>query len=159
MWERLTAWLRTNVTRQQAVAIIALCILLAGAFGFGAGFLRVRLPFARPLPPGAPPIAAPFRPPMRGTFGSIDRIEGDVIHVRDARNGRTWSVRAGQNTVIESGPRRPILFNDLHVGQRIFVVGVPNSDTVDARFIGVVYGQPQNFMMPAQPVMCMDCTD
>lgn len=166
MLERFVNWLNKSVSPKQAALILGLCVLIAAAFGFGAvmgqraGFANLP-PNPRPGFQGGPPFGAP---PQRGTFGSIDKIDGDVIQMRDPRSGRTWRVRTGSETVIEAGPRSPIPFNNLRVGQRIFVVGMPNqadtSNEFDAQFIGVVLGQQQRYMRPAvSPVDCSECTD
>lgn len=166
MWERFVTELQKTISLKQAAAIFAVCMLIAGAFAFGAAMGARSL---RPSPASKPPPqmfmpgdGMPF-PPTRGTFGAIDEINGDRIRMRDPRSGRTWVVRARNDTVIQLGPRDRIPFNNLRVGQRIFVVGVPDagqpSNEVDARFIGVVLGQPQKYERLAQPVMCWDCTD
>lgn len=155
MRERFWNWFG-SVAALQAIALVALCLLVAGAFGLGAIMAQ-----ARPLPPppqfGMPPPEA--RGQMRGTFGAIDRIEGNVIQLRDPRSGRVWSVRTGRDTVIEFGPRRPIPLNALRPGQRVFVVGAPDSNEFDAKFIGVVPGQGQRFAPPARLPICQDCWD
>jgi hypothetical protein len=166
MLERFVTWLNKTLSPKQAALILALCMLIAAAFGFGA-VMGQRAGFAnvpRNPPPGfqaGPPFGAP---PPRGTFGSIDQIDGDVIQMRDPRSGRTWRVRTGSDTVIEAGPRGPIPFKNLRVGQRIFVVGMPNqaatSNEFDAQFIGVVLGQQQRYVRPVEsPVDCLNCTD
>lgn len=165
MLERFVTWLNKTLSVKQAVLILALCMLVAAAFAFGAA-MGQRSGRAN-LPPNPPPgfQQGPLfgMPPQRGTYGSIDQIDGDVIQMRDPRSGRTWRVRTGNNTVIEAGPRSPIPFNNLRVGQRIFVVGMLNqaaaSNEFDAQFIGVVMGQQQNYIRPARPVECLDCTD
>lgn len=166
MWERFLSGLQKTISLKQAAAIFALIIFVAGAFAFGAAMGARNLrpnPGQNPPPPvfgqgnGMPP------PSMRGTFGAIDQINGDRIQLRDPRTGRTWVVRARQDTVIQLGPRERIPFKNLRVGQRVFVVGVPDAgqtpNQVDAQFIGVVLGQPQRFERPAEPVLCWDCTD
>lgn len=168
MWQLSVQRFKKSVTLVHVTVIVLFCLVLAASFTLGALVGRAR--------PGVSPAAMEwnmeqpesFEPqqvrPPRGTFGAIEEIRGDVIRVRDPRNGRTWSVRARGDTVIEAGPRRRIPFNTLRVGQRIFVVGVPYAgkaqDEFDAQFIGVVLGQPQKFVRPARaPVRCWDCTD
>jgi len=171
MLARFGNWLQRTVTLKQAVVILAFCMFISGAFAFGAAMGQRRVP-AEVRPPQQqaprPPMGwgepGPFGPPTRGTFGAIDGIEGDVIRMRDPRNGRMWRVRAGDDTVIEFGRSRRIPFGNLQVGQRIFVVGVPaeieSDDEFDAQFIGVVLGQQQRFVRPARdPMLCWDCTD
>lgn len=142
------------------IALLMACLLVTGAFGLG-----VIVASARPSPDmptfAAPPGMMPpeAQGPVRGTFGAIDRIDGNVIHVRDPRSGRMWSVRAGDDTVIESGARRPIPFQALRPGQRVFVVGSPDSNELDAKFIGVVLGQGQRFVMPGEMPLCTDCLE
>ncbi len=160
MTARFLNWLRTSFTLLQAVALVLFCLLIAAAFALGALLGR-----GHPAPP-PPPIfgVTDLDASPRGTFGAIEAIRGDVIQVRDPRSGRTWSVRAGRNTVIEGAPRARIPFKNLRVGQRVFVVGVANTDKAanefDAQFIGVVMGQQQRFVRPAiPPVMCWDCVD
>ena len=107
-------------------------------------------------------------PPNKvGTYAAIDRVEGDRIHLRDPRSGRTWSVRANKNTVVQVGPRKRIPYDDLRPGQRVFVVGVPDTPNAnqaqedtdwDAQFIGVMLAQPQRFMRPP-PLPCVDCDE
>lgn len=164
MLERFVHWLNQTISPKQAVVILAFCMLITAAFAFGAA-MGQRSVFTHPqgqLPPGRDP-AGQFAPP-RGTFGAIDEIQGDVIEMRDPRTGRTWRVRAVENTVIEYGSRRRIPFDNLRVGQRIFVVGMPNGgeggNEFDAQFIGVVLGQQQNYVRPVQfPSGCWDCAD
>src|SRR5581483_3592093 len=162
LWNRFLEWLSRNITWQRVVAAIALCLLLAGVFALGAAFGRRRilqnLSVGQNNPPSLPANDQP-RPPLRGTFGAIASIDGDTIQLRDPRSGRTWFVRTGNDTIIEFGPRRRIPLKQLRVGQRVFVVGVANSDSFDARFIGVVLGQQQRYVMPPQPVICTDCSD
>jgi hypothetical protein len=84
--------------------------------------------------------------------------------MRDPRSGRTWRVRTGDNTVIEFGRQRRIPFDNLRVGQRIFVVGMPDefesAEEFDAQFIGVLLGQQQKYIKPVvEPMLCWDCTD
>ncbi len=166
MWERFSTSLNRTLTLKQVVVILALCMLIAASFAFGAAMGRRSVPI-HPSP-NQPPLgwefAEPFGQYTRGTFGAIDQIEGDVIQMRDPRSGRTWRVRAGNDTVIEFGRHRRIPFQNLHVGQRIFVVGVPSEiespNEFDAQFIGVVLGQQQKFVRPAfEPMMCWECTD
>lgn len=166
MWERFVNGLHKTISLKQAAAIFALCMFVAGAFAFGAA-MGARRSRPNPLqnPPASQFIPQDMMPPpsTRGTFGAIDQINGDRIQMRDPRSGRTWVVRARQDTVIQLGPRQRIPFNNLRVGQRIFVVGVPEAgqppNQVDAQFIGVVLGQPQRFERLTEPVMCWDCTD
>lgn len=169
MWERFITGLRKSLSLKQAVVIIAFCMLISASFAFGATMGRQSV---RPnVPPVQPPASSgwenmePFgRHPPRGTVGAIDQIEGDVIRVRDPRSGRTWRVRADDDTVIEFGRQRRIPFDNLQVGQRIFVVGMPDefesAEEFDAQFIGVLLGQQQKYMKPVlDPMLCWDCTD
>ena len=103
-------------------------------------------------------------PGGRGRFGAIDSIQGNLIRIRDPRSGKTWNVRTRQDTVIEFGRHRRIPFDNLRVGQRIFVTGMPDESNAanefDADFIGVVLGQPQRFVRPAmEPMWCWECAD
>jgi hypothetical protein len=169
MLARLGNFLGKTMTLKQAIVILAFCMLLSAAFAFGAAMgHRTLSSNLAPAPQSGPPpgweYAAPFASPPRGTFGAIDEIEGDMIQVRDPRSGRTWRVRAGNNTVIEFGRHKRIPFENLQVGQRIFVVGTPkeleSGAEFDAQFIGVVLGQQQRFMKPVvQPMSCWDCWD
>jgi hypothetical protein len=73
-------------------------------------------------------------------------------------------VRTGNDTVIEFGRHRRIPFDNLQVGQRIFVVGMPDGlesqEEFDAQFIGVLLGQQQKYVRPVvEPMLCWDCTD
>lgn len=136
----------------QVATLVVFCLLVAASFALGAFLGRTRS-----APPLAPPPSQLEREPRlgnfaRGTFGAIDSIQGNVIRVRDPRSGRVWRVRAKQDTVIEFGRQRRIPFENLRVGQRIFVVGAPNpleaENEFDAQFIGVVLGQQQRFVRP-----------
>jgi hypothetical protein len=152
---------------RKIIGLIAICLLIAAAFAFGAAVERGQL--ASGLWRGR--IEASTQPsgnwhprvPLRGTFGAIDHIEGEIIQMRDARNGSVLLVRTGSDTIIELGRRGRIPLKDLRVGQRIFVIGNPNSGDVssefDARFIGVLPGQQQRYLSPAQPAVCVGCTD
>lgn len=157
MWERFLNWV-SGTAVLQAIALAAVCLLVAGAFGLGIIVAHAR-------PPQPPPISAPSdappdaRVPAHGTYGSIDRIDGNVIRLRDPRSGRIWFVRASNKTVIESGPRRPIPLQALRPGQRVFVVGSPDANGLDASFIGVVLGQGQRYLAPAQAPTCEGCFD
>lgn len=166
MWQRIAqGW--KSLTLVHVAIIVVFCLVVAASFALGALVGQVRP--VMPLAPVEGNIDQPVpsdvmqqRPP-RGTFGSIEEIRGDVIRLRDPRSGRTWSVRARRDTVIEAGPRRRIPFEKLQVGQRIFVVGMPNAgetpNEFDAQFIGVVLGQPQKFVRPAQePAGCWECS-
>lgn len=169
MWERFVNGLRKTLSLKQAVVIFAFCMLISASFAFGAAMGR------RSLPASAAPVQAPApsgwenvgpfgQHPPRGTVGAIDDIQGDVIRMRDPRSGRTWRVRAGNDTVIEFGRQRRIPFENLQVGQRIFVVGMPDefesAEEFDAQFIGVLLGQQQKYMRPVrEPMLCWDCTD
>ena len=155
MRERFLNWSK-GVGALQVIAVIALCLLIASAFGLGIIVSRARA-IRQPAPQGMPPLEAQM--PMRGTFGAIVGIDGNIIRLRDPRSGRVWTVRAGRDTVIEFGPRRPIPLNALRPGQRVFVVGSPDSNELDAKFIGVVLGQGQQFLRPAQAPACLDCWD
>lgn len=162
MLARFTSWLKENISLKAAAILLAFCLLFAASFAVGA-FMGRRNILSRGMPIQPPPQNQQFAPP-RGTFGAIDEINGNQILLRDPRTGRTWIVRAGINTVIEFGRRQRIPFNNLRVGQRVFVVGVPDSvnapNEYDAQFIGVVLGQPQKFIKPAvQPMSCWDCAD
>jgi hypothetical protein len=142
------------------------CLLIAGGFALGAmlGASRVFLPDAatNPFPP------AMRGPPRRlGTYAAIDHVEGNRIRLRDPRSGRTWSVRANSNTVVELGAQRRIPFQELRPGQRVFVIGDPEPGAPsgpaqdpewNAQFIGVVLGQPQKYVVPP-PVWCDNCTE
>ncbi len=173
MAARFFHWLQSVVTVKHVVILLAFCMLVTASFAFGAAMgRRATLP-GRPAmnqPPQmpAPPMGwgdmEPFDAGPRGTFGAIDEIEGDVIRVRDPRSGRMWRIRTGDDTVIEFGRHRRIPFDNLRVGQRIFVVGVPgmmeSQEEFDAQFIGVLLGQPQRYVRPAvEPMFCRDCTD
>lgn len=167
MVERFLQWTRNKISLKQAVVVLVFCMLLAAAFALGAamGQRGAGVGGSRVSPPNGVGNGVPFgAPPPRGTFGAIDQIEGDVIQMRDPRSGRTWRVRTGDDTVIEAGARRRIPFDNLRVGQRIFVVGMPGDQTegneFDAQFIGVVLGQQQRYVRPAQvPVDNWDFTD
>lgn len=168
MWQGFVDRFKKSVTLLHVAVIVLFCLVLAASFTLGALVERAR-PGVSPAPVEwnleQPELSEPQqdRPP-RGTFGAIEEIRGDVILVRDPRSGRMLSVRARRDTVIEAGPRRRIPFDNLRVGQRIFVVGVPYRgeapNEFDAQFIGVVLGQPQKYVRPARvsPV-CWDCTD
>lgn len=155
MRERFLHWV-TGVKALQALAVLLVCLLVAGAFGLGMIVARARQPLPRPpaAVPGPDALA-----PQRGTYGAIDRIEGNVIRLRDPRSGQTWSVRTGNETVIEFGPRRRIPLQALRPGQRVFVVGAPQSNGFDASFIGVVVGQGQYYIVPVQRQICKDCVN
>jgi hypothetical protein len=163
MLERFAVWLGNKISIKQAVIVLAFCMLIATGFAYGAAMGQRGAAFGglRGFPSAGDDH--PGRPSQRGTFGAIDRIEGDVIQMRDPRRGRTWRVRTGDDTVIEAGARRRIPFDNLRVGQRIFVVGVPNEvesgNEFDAKFIGVVLGQQQRYVRPVAPVECWDCID
>lgn len=155
MRERFLHWLE-SIPALQTIAVLLVCLLVAGAFGLGAVVARAR----RPLPP--PPQAIPdttLPAPQRGTYGAIDRIEGNIIRLRDPRSGRTWAVRAGSETVIQFGPRKRIPLQQLRPGQRVFVVGAPQANGFDASFIGVVVGQGQYYIAPAPQPLCENCVD
>lgn len=156
MRERFLHWL-ASVSALQMIAVLLVCMLVAGAFGLGLVVARVRQPL--PSPPLQSMPEPDARAPQRGTYGAIDRIEGNVIRLRDPRNGRTWAVRAGNETVIQFGPRQRIPLQALRPGQRVFVVGAPEANELDASFIGVVIGQGQYFIAPAQIQVCEDCID
>jgi hypothetical protein len=156
MRERFLNWV-SGINALQTIAVLMVCLLVAGAFALGMVVARAR----QPLPP--PPLQSlpepDARAPQRGAYGAIDRIEGNVIRLRDPRNGRVWSVRAGNETVIEFGARQRIPLQALRPGLRVFVVGAPQANGFDASFIGVVMGQGQRFLMPARPGICEDCID
>jgi hypothetical protein len=174
MWARFVNWFTKYVTVKQVVILLAFCMLVTASFAFGAALGRRTMAPPRPVqsqqdrqlprqPIGWEDVE-PFGAERRGTFGAIDQIEGDVIRVRDPRSGRTWRVRTGDDTVIEFGRHRRIPFDNLRVGQRIFVVGVPDmlesQEEFDAQFIGVLLGQPQKFTRPVgEPILCRDCLD
>ena len=155
MRERFSEWVR-GVSAWQALAALLLCLVVAGAFGLGMLMARAGRRSYAPAPQSMPADAFP-RP--RGTYGAIDRIEGNLIRLRDARSGRVWTVRAGNETVIEFGPRRRIPLQALRPGQRVFVIGAPQANGLDASFIGVVGGQNQYFIAPSQLNECADCVD
>lgn len=169
MWERFVSGLRKTLSLKQAVVIFAFCMLISASFAFGAAMGRTSVPANVPSVPQPAPAGwdhvGPFgHHPPRGTFGAIDRIDGAVIRIRDPRSGRTWRVRARDDTVIEFGRQRRIPFENLRVGQRIFVVGMPDelesADEFDAQFIGVLLGQQQKYIKPVrEPLLCWDCTD
>lgn len=174
MWERFVSGLRKTLSLKQAVVIFAFCMLISASFAFGAAMGRTKVPanvppVQQPAPAGWENVGPFGHHPPRGTVGAIDRIDGDVIRMRDPRSGRTWRVRAGNDTVIEFGRQRRIPFENLRVGQRIFVVGVLESNSsqefesaeeFDAQFIGVLLGQQQKYIKPVrEPMLCWDCTD
>lgn len=142
--------------RYQALGVAVVVLLLSGGFALGAVVGRDR---AALMPMRGAPGQGMRGPAMGGTVGAIEGIEGDVLQLRDPRSGQTWKVRANRDTVVEAGPRRRIPVRDLRVGQRVFVLGVPDDQTWDAQFIGVMLGQPQRFLAPARPGVCEDCTD
>lgn len=155
MRERFVHWF-AGVSTLQALAAVLMCLLVAGAFGLGMVVARARQPaLTRPQEMNAPDAYAP----RRGTYGAIDQIEGNIIRLRDARSGRVWTVRAGNDTVIEFGPRRRIPLKALRPGQRVFVVGASEANGFDAKFIGVVVGQGQYYIAPAPFEVCEDCVD
>lgn len=155
MRERFLHWL-SGITTLQAIAVLMVCLLVAGAFSLGMIVARARQPQAPPPPLMPEPDALA---PQRGTYGAIDRIEGNVIRLRDPRSGQLWSVRAGNETVIEFGPRRRIPLQALRPGQRVFVVGAPQPNGFDASFIGVVVGQGQYYIVPVHQQLCKDCVN
>lgn len=168
MRERFVNGLNRALTVKQAVFLLAFCLLFALSFAVGAvmGSRSVwrNAPDAPPRNAPSWEYVAPDAVQTRGTFGAIDAIQGNVIRLREPRTGRTWKIRAGRETVIQMGPRQRVPLKSLRVGQRIFVVGVPNKfeshDEFDAQFIGVVLGQQQRFVRPAaQPVLCWECVD
>lgn len=160
-------WIRAHVSPLQAASLVMVALLLAGAFALGAILGNAR-PTASPAGSIPPPAA---RPPLDGrrlgTVGAIERVEGDRIDLRDPGSGQRWSVRANPNTIVQSGPRERIPVHDLRPGQRVFVVGVPNTPDINqpaadpewnAQFIGVVMGQPQRYVLPPA-IRCADCRD
>ena len=144
MRERFLKWF-SSIGALQVIAVLLVCMLIAAAFGLGMVVARARVP--RFVAPQTAPMPVPD---ARGTYGAIDRIEGNIIRLRDPRSGRTWFVRAGSDTIIEFGPRRRIPLQALRPGQRVFVVGAPQENGFDAKFIGVVVGQGQRFVLPAR---------
>lgn len=168
MFAKSLAWVRTHLTPLQAASLIMAVALLAGAFALGAFLGNVRQSDVS-QPDSAPQQAFP---PDRGghklgSLAAIERVDGDRIQLRDPRSGRSWSVRANPNTVVEFGPRRRIPLGALRPGQRVFVVGIPDTPAWnqvqgdlewDAQFIGVVAGTPQRYLMPPRR-WCPECKD
>lgn len=170
MIARISAWFHTHLTPLQAASLVMAGLLLAGAFALGAFLGNVR----SSAPSGADDaqIQAPAFPRARGghklgSLAAIERVEGDRIQLRDPRSGRLWSVRANPNTIVEFGPRRRIPLGALRPGQRVFVVGIPDTPAWnesqgdlewDAQFIGVVAGAPQRYLLPPR-FRCPECTD
>lgn len=157
MRERFLNWLN-SVAALQAMVIVALCVLVAGAFSLGIIVAQARRTSPR-LPVQTQPNysnAAPL--PQRGTYGAIDQIEGNTIRLRDPRSGHVWSVRANKQTIIRFGERRQIPLQALRPGQRVFIVGAPDANEFDATFIGVVVGQGQRYVLPPMP-MCVACVE
>ncbi len=165
MWTRFAFWLKNSVSVLHLATLVIFCLLLVSSFALGAFLGRSRnalppnqAPWTQPMDDAAGPL------PPRGRFGAIDSIQGNLIRIRDPRSGKTWNVRTRQDTVIEFGRHRRIPFDNLRVGQRIFVTGMPDESNAanefDADFIGVVLGQPQRFVRPAmEPMWCWDCVD
>ena len=156
MRERFWNWFG-SVAGLQVIALVALCLLVAGAFALGMIVAQAQQPLPPPPLQAQPNVPPDADLPVRGTFGAIDRIEGNTIRLRDPRSGRVWTVRAGDQTVIENGPRRPIPFQALRPGQRVFVIGSPGANNFDATFIGVVLGEKQFYLTPARLPHCEDC--
>lgn len=140
--------IRTSWRVQVIVGIVGACLLLTVAFSAGVILGARNAPTtwrsspASPLEP-APDQIEPIGP--RGTFGSITGIDKGMITVTDRRTGRPLQIRIGDRTVIERGRQRRIPFQELRVGEPVFVVGSPRSNTIDAEFIGVIHQQPLNF--------------
>ncbi len=160
--------LRKTLTMKQAAIILVFCMLISASFALGAFMGRKSMSanvtsVEEPAPSGSDAGAFGQRP-SRGTVGAIDQIEGDVIRLREPRSGRTLRVRARDNTIIEFGRHHRIPFDKLRVGQRIFVIGMPDrlepAEEFDAQFIGVLLGQSQRYIKPVkEPMMCWDCAD
>jgi hypothetical protein len=115
-------------------ALLALCVLL------GAGVFVVRLS-SRPLARSQGLFRRIFDlPHEHGAIGRIQNIRDETITLQ-LRDGSTQNVVVSPNTRIERSRRR-ITLTDLHINDRITVIGSPdNRGDIDAQWIHV-FGVP-----------------
>lgn len=149
--ERFFADWRTSWRAQVIAGIVGACLLLTVAFSAGVMLGARNAPTSWRALPASPLEPAPDqieRISPRGTFGSITGIDKGMITVMDRRTGRPMQIHIGDRTVIERGRQRRIPFQELRVGEPVFVVGAPRSNTIDAEFIGVIHQQPINLRIP-----------
>jgi hypothetical protein len=148
-WVRQTL-ARVRYSRRMRAALWVSSGLLLLGLTFWAGVTVGARGGSRPSQAPALPFGRPFGGPRgdmaHGAFGSITRIEGDLITIMDPRFGQPRTISISPTTLIERGYHQRVRVGDLHLGENITVIGSPLSgNVIQARFIGVVEQPPLNF--------------
>ncbi len=82
-----------------------------------------------------------------GAVGTVTAIQGSTITMM-GQDGEPQTISVSTGTRIEIGTRRRAQLQDIHVGDRIVVIGSPKNGTIQARFIHVTRSQSQTFYLP-----------
>jgi hypothetical protein len=84
-----------------------------------------------------------------GAIGAITALNGATITLTD-RTGQVQTITVASNTRIERERGQRLALSDLHVGDRIAVIGSPENGKIGARFIRVL-GPEADFERHLQP--------
>ncbi len=79
-----------------------------------------------------------------GAVGTVTAIQGNTI-LMTGDDGEPQTIGVSTSTGIEIGTRRHEKLQNIHVGDRVVVIGSPQNNMIQARFIRVVRPQPSNF--------------
>ncbi len=137
----MSRWLANKNVRIAALVVGGVvAVLLVFCLGVLVGS-RVFRPFGRgsPLRLFAPVLG-------HGAVGTVSTIQGNTITMMDA-TGELQTISVISSTGIEIGTRRHAQIQDIHVGDRIVVIGSPQNNTIQARFIRVFRAQPQSLRL------------
>jgi hypothetical protein len=84
-----------------------------------------------------------------GAIGAVTKIENSTLTMMDRLNEQ-HTINVSANTIMEDDRRHRIRLQDIHVGDRIAVIGSPENGAINARFIRLIGREPSNlpFRLP-----------
>lgn len=139
---------RTAVLIGGGVIVLLLTFCLGVFVGASAAGRLPRSPFnvVRLLGPY-------FGHPGHGAVGTVTKTGNGTLEMMDRMN-QQYTIKVSGSTIIEDDRRHRIQLQDIHVGDRIAVIGSPENGAIDARFIRLLGEEPSSlpFQLPRAKV-------
>jgi hypothetical protein len=82
-----------------------------------------------------------FGLPRHGAIGAVTGIQASTLIIVDRLN-QQHTVKTSDSTVFEDDRRNRITLQDIHIGDRIVVIGSPANGAIDAVFIRLLSWGP-----------------
>lgn len=133
-WQQFAADGRVRVLAAVAggLLVLSLVFLLGVIVGARQSFRALGAPFVAPF------ILRSISGEVHAAVGPVTEIGTGELTLMDSRLGQPQVVRFSSTTPIERGRNQRVQVSDLHVGDYLVVIGVPESGAVRARLIRVV---------------------